>query len=167
MPGPPSSGEGVLHSVGPPIVNKRSHRVTFLSHACVLESKARRQSKPLRWSKPRLGKAGCAPVNAQVKENRRRPLRETPFLGSTIKKQPACGHFAKHTGGEQRTPLTALGVNFEYLQMGRLRALCKQSWRRRNKEAASLYQMSSGPRKESAGLRQCKTRIPSKADTII
>lgn len=77
--------------------------------------------------KPRLGKAGCAPVNAQVKENRRRPPKETPFLGSKIKKQPACGHFAKHTGGGQRTPSTALGVNFEYLQMGRLRALCKQS----------------------------------------
>lgn len=63
----------------------------------------------------------------RVKENRRRPPKETPFLGSKIKKQPACGHFAKHTGGGQRTPSTALGVNFEYLQMGRLRALCKQS----------------------------------------
>lgn len=65
---------------------------------------------------------GRVPVNAQVEENCGRPREKAPFLRLRVKKQTVREHLAKHTGG-----WAALGVNFEPLQMGRLRAPCKQS----------------------------------------
>lgn len=37
--------------------------------------------------------------------------RRNSIQGSTIKRQLACGHFAKDTGREQRNAMTALGAN--------------------------------------------------------
>lgn len=59
----------------------------------------------------------------------------------------ACRHLARHTASEQKTLQTALGVNSECLQMGRLKALCKQSRRPRNKERHPSTECHEGHRR--------------------
>lgn len=147
MPGPPSNGKGVLQlrswsETSSPFWNKLRHWVSFLSRACVLESKPSRQSRMLRRSGTQAGK-GRAPVDAQVKENCRRPTERNSIPGVNDKNTAGlwalCQAHWRRAEGSLDCTWSELGVFTD----GRLRAPCKQWWGHRNKEAASQYRMST------------------------
>lgn len=110
---PPSNGgQGLLFRPWPGTSSLFQHKLSHWLPLPTWGMRAREQTQPAEGDLKEVGKPGWegpCPLNAQVRENcggggggAQWGTKETPFLGSTMSGQLACGHFAKDTGGEQR-----------------------------------------------------------------